>query len=148
MSDASSRVFAEGEMNVTEHHSRKITICTSCRHKVNNCRPDLELIDRLPTVLAIAGRTVLQDFEISGAVCIAGCDRPCTAVYHATAKATHLFGDIDPGVDIDDLVVVARQYRDPADGWHSSTARPGKLRRTTLVRVPAALNVSEEGPVK
>ena len=121
----------------------RITICTSCRHKGTECRPGYELIDRLRRAIAQAGDAVPEAFEISGVACMAGCDRPCTVAYHATRKATYLFGDIDPDTDIDDLVAFARQYAYLHDGWCASVDRPGKLRGATLARVPAAIMAVE-----
>lgn len=135
-------------MDDTIHHPHRITVCTSCSHKGSACRPGLELIARLRTALSDAGGIVGRDFEVSGVGCMAGCDRPCTVAYQATAKATYLFGDIAPDEDVDDLIAFARQYRDLEDGWCSSTTRPGKLRRATIARVPAALIVAEKGPVQ
>ncbi|MBY5932177.1 DUF1636 domain-containing protein [Tateyamaria omphalii] len=117
----------------------RITICTSCKHKGTQCRPGYELIERLRAAIADAGDAVTEDFEISGVACMAGCDRPCTVAYHGTRKATYLFGDIDPDTDVDDLLAFARQYAELEDGWCSSVDRPGKLRQTTLARVPAAI---------
>ena len=122
----------------------RITICTSCRHKGTDCRPGYELIDRLRKAIAQAGDAVPEDFEISGVACMAGCDRPCTVAYQGTKKATYLFGDIDPDTDIDDLVTFAQQYAYLHDGWCSSVDRPGKLRKSTLARVPAAMIAIEE----
>ena len=129
-------------MNRTASH--RITICTSCKHKGQDCRPGYELIAKLRQAIAAAGDTVSEDFEISGVACMAGCDHPCTVAYHGTRKATYLFGDIDPDQDIDDLVTFARQYAHLHDGWCSSVDRPGKLRRTTLARVPAAIIALED----
>lgn len=124
-----------------EHH---ITICTSCRHTGSTCRPGYELIDRLRAYIAAAGASIPEAFEISGVACMAGCARPCTVAYHATHKATYLFGDIDPETDIDDLVTFARQYGALEDGWCASGERPGKLRNSTLARVPAAVVAIEQ----
>ena len=123
--------------------NHRITICTSCRHTGSDCRPGYALIDRLRQAIDAAGDAIAQDFEVSGVACMAGCERPCTVAYHATRKATYLFGDIDPDEDIDDLLTFARHYADLNDGWCSSGARPGKLRHTTLARIPAALLVQE-----
>ena len=123
------------------HH---ITICTSCKHKGSACQPGYELIDRLRKAMASAGDSIPEEFEISGVACMAGCDRPCTVAYHGTRKATYLFGDIDPATDIDDLISFARSYSYLHDGWCSSVDRPGKLRKSTLARVPAAVLVLEE----
>ena len=124
--------------------THRITICTSCRHKGTECRPGYELIDKLRRAIEAAGDTVPETFEVSGVACMAGCDRPCTVAYHGTRKATYLFGDIDPETDIDDLVTFAKQYSYLNDGWCSSVDRPGKLRRSTLARVPAAMIAIEE----
>jgi len=98
--------------------------------------------------MAVADGIVSRDFEVCSLACMAGRDRPCTVAHHATAKATYLFDDIETGADVDDLVAFASQYRDLEDGWCSSTTRPGKLRRSTLSREPAALIVVEAGPVQ
>ena len=124
--------------------NHRITICTSCRHKGTECRPGYELIERLRRAIIAAGDTVPEDFEISGVACMAGCDRPCTVAYHGTKKATYLFGDIDPATDFDDLVAFAQQYAYLHDGWCSSVDRPGKLRKSTLARVPAAMMAIED----
>ncbi|MEL6463720.1 MAG: DUF1636 domain-containing protein [Pseudomonadota bacterium] len=126
----------------------RITICTSCRHKGTECRPGYDLINRLRLAIAEAGDAIPEAFEISGVACMAGCDHPCTVAYHGTKKATYLFGDIDPLTDIEDLIAFARQYAYLHDGWSSSVDRPGKLRKTTLARVPAAILAIEEGEVR
>jgi predicted metal-binding protein len=124
--------------------NHRITICTSCRHKGTEYCPGYELIERLRQAIATAGDAVPEAFEISGVACMAGCDHPCTVAYHGTKKATYLFGDIDLETDINDLVTFARQYAYLHDGWCSSVDRPGKLRTSTLARVPAAMMVIEE----
>ncbi len=124
---------------MTHTASHRITICTSCRHKERTCQPGYELIEKLRAAIDAAGDVIGEDFEIAGTACMAGCDRPCTVAYHGSRKASYLFGDIDPDDDIDDLVAFARQYAVLHDGWCSSVDRPGKLRRTTLARIPATI---------
>lgn len=124
--------------------SHRITVCTSCKHKGETCRPGYELIARLRKAIEAAGDSITEEFEISGTACMAGCDRPCTVAYHSTRKAAYLFGDITPEDDIDDLVEFARQYAVLHDGWCSSVDRPGKLRKTTLARIPAAMMAIED----
>lgn len=124
--------------------THRITVCTSCKHKGSTCRPGYELIEKLRKAIAAAGDSIPEDFAISGVACMAGCDRPCTVAYHSTRKATYLFGDMTPDADIDDLVEFARDYASMQDGWCSSVDRPGKLRTSTLARVPAALMIMED----
>lgn len=124
--------------------THRIAVCTSCRHKGQACRPGYELIAKLRAAISAAGDAIGEEFEISGTACMAGCDRPCTVAYHGTRKATYLFGDIDPDVDIADLVDFARQYAVLHDGWCSSVDRPGKLRSNTLARIPATIMAIED----
>ncbi|WP_050524345.1 DUF1636 family protein [Pseudorhodobacter wandonensis] len=133
---------------MTMQKNHRITICTSCKHKGTECRPGYELIDALRAAITAAGDALSEDFEVSGVACMAGCDRPCTVAYHGSQKATYLFGDIDPNEDIDDLVTFAKQYAYLHDGWSSSFERPGKLRTSTLARVPSAIIAMETCDVR
>lgn len=119
----------------------RILICTSCKPKGTQCRPGFELIEQLR--MALANDAIPESFHVAGVACMAGCDRPCTVCYQGAGKATYLFGDIDPELDVSDLVTFARQYAFLHDGWCSSVDRPGKLRKHTLARVPAALDVTK-----
>jgi len=130
----------------TDKHA--IFVCTSCRHKDSPCRPGLNLIRKLQDALALAVPMTGDDFEVSGVACMAGCSRPCTVAFRASEKASYLFGDIDPDTDIDDLVTFARDYRRRVDGWCSASERPGKLRRTALARIPAAMIIAETDPME
>ena len=123
---------------MTQPCSHRITVCTSCRHKGEIDRPGYELIAQLRAALAAAGDDFPADFDVAGVACMAGCSRPCTVAYHGRNKATYLFGDIEPNHDIEDLISFAQQYAALEDGWCSSLDRPGKLRKTTLARIPAA----------
>lgn len=121
------------------HASHRISVCISCRHKGDDCRPGYALIARLRAAIDRAGDAIGDDFEISGVACMAGCDHPCTVAYYGSRKATYLFGDIDPDDHIDDLIAFARQFASPGDGWCSSGQRPKGLENRTLARVPASI---------
>lgn len=133
-------------MDTNQNH--RVTVCTSCKHKGTECRPGFELIEKLRVAIRAAGDSIPEDFEVSGVACMAGCDRPCTVAYHGSRKATYLFGDIDPATDVDVLVTFAKQYAYLHDGWCSSVDRPGKLRKSTLARVPSAMIAIESSDVR
>ena len=116
----------------------RISVCISCRRKSTDHRPGIELIKKLRAAIDNADDAILEDFAVSGVACMAGCDRPCTVAYHGSNKATYLFGDMDPDLDVGDLVTFAQHYAYLHDGWCSSVDRPGKLRKSTLARVPSA----------
>lgn len=130
------------------YQNHKITVCTSCKHKGTDCRPGFELIEKLRAAINAAGDAVCDDFEISGVASLAGCDRPCIVAYHGSRKATYLFGDIDPAVDINDLVAFAQGYAALHDGWCSSIDSPGKIRKSTPARMPSAMIAVETSDVR
>lgn len=124
--------------------THKITVCTSCKRKGEANRRGYALIEKLRGALDEARGTIPEVFEVSGTACLAGCDRQCAVAFYGARKATYLFGDIETDQDIADLVSFARQYAFLHDGWCSSVDRPGKLRKSTLARVPACIVAADE----
>ena len=130
-------------MDNAKETRHRITVCTNCRHVGKPCRPGLDLLTHLQTALAQAGNALSDDFSLEGSVCMAGCERPCTVAFQATAKATYLFGDIEGDADIGALVSFAQLYRDRPDGLTRESERPPMLGGKTLARIPAAIVSAE-----
>jgi predicted metal-binding protein len=129
-------------MDKSPSQTHRLTVCTHCRHIGAPCRPGLELLERLQAALALADR--LSDaFRLEGSVCMAGCERPCTVAFQASAKTTYLFGDIDGDVDIDGLVAFAERYRNRPDGLTREGERPGAPEGKIPARIPAAMLLAE-----
>ncbi|GGB50530.1 hypothetical protein GCM10011316_23320 [Roseibium aquae] len=133
-------------MAFSDNSRHRITVCITCREKGREDRPGAHLLAALQADLP-------EGFDVCAVKCMAGCSRPCTVAYQAPGKATYLFGDIVLEEDLADLKTFAAQYRALEDGWCSSVDRPGKLRRTTLARIPAqiaqviqSVDVCEEEP--
>lgn len=125
------------------HH--RITVCTSCRPKGRAEKPGLALIDKLRGRLSAGEQSGAAGFRVAGLACMAGCEHPCAVAFHASDKATYLFGDIADEADLDSLVDFARLYAALHDGWCSSVDRPAGLRKKTLARVPASLFPAQAG---
>lgn len=123
---------------MVDQKSCRISICTSCKDKHTGTRAGFELIEKLRKGLA-KDPTLETTFQISGIACMAGCSRPCTVGFHGQGKASYLFGDMTPEQDVADILSFAKQYAVLHDGWCSSVDRPGKLRKSTLARIPATL---------
>ncbi|ATG40502.1 DUF1636 family protein [Phaeobacter piscinae] len=119
-------------MDGTARH--RILVCTSCKGTDPGTRPGPQLIDALRIELDRRGDTVV---EVAGVACMAGCSHPCTVGFQAEGKASYVFGDLNLQDDLADILHFADLYKVLADGWCSSVDRPGKLRRSTLSRIPA-----------
>ena len=135
---------------VAQSAPHQILVCKACKHHGKTCVPGFQLIKRLREAIATAG--LADDFEVSGTACLAGCvpdhGGPCVVGWRATAKATWLFGDIDPSQPIDDLVAFSKLYASAVDGWLFAKDIPPRLSDTTLARIPAAMIVTREGVVQ
>ncbi|AUQ48953.1 putative metal-binding protein [Phaeobacter inhibens] len=119
-------------MDGTARH--RILVCTSCKGTDPGTRPGPQLIDALRDALDQRGDTLV---EVAGVACMAGCSHPCTVGFQDEGKASYVFGDLTPQDDLADILQFADLYKLLADGWCSSVDRPGKLRRSTLSRIPA-----------
>ena len=89
-------------MNRTIPH--KITSCTICPHTGEACRVGYELARRLCQSIVAGGDLLTEDFEITGHVEMVGCTRRCTGAFLATKSRCHMFGDVEAGADIAELM--------------------------------------------
>ncbi|MEP1611407.1 MAG: DUF1636 family protein [Roseobacter sp.] len=123
----------------------RITICTECSRMGGTCRPGYELFKRLRAAIDIASHTLTDAFEISGTACMTGCRHSCTFAYKCTLKDTHLFGDIDPDQDINELLAYAEFLdnagRTPDTLW--TTEQTHVLRRSPAMTLAA--HITEVG---
>lgn len=132
---------------VAQPAPHQMLVCKDCKHKGEACLPGHALLKKLRQ--AIASAKLGDTFEVSGTASLAGCmpdhGGPCVVGWRATAKATWLFGDIDPAQPIDDLVEFARRHAEAEDDWLKAKDCPPRLVESTLTRIPAAIIVTREG---
>ena len=150
MDTAKRRPVATPPYKVAQSAPHQILVCKACKHQGATCAPGFALLKKLRRAIASAG---LGDaFEVSGTACLAGCVTNhgwcCVVGWRASAKATWLFGDIDPARPIDDLVEFSRLYAAVEDGWLAGKDCPPRLCANTLARIPAAMIVPREGVIQ
>ena len=148
--DVKQRPTASSPYSVAQSAPHQILVCKACKHKDQACKPGFALLKKQRAAIAAAG--LGDEFEVSGTACLAGCvpahGEPCVVGWRATAKATWLFGDIDPDQPLDDLIEFARAYAARGDGWMNGRDLPPRLCDTTLARIPAAMIVTAEGVIQ
>jgi predicted metal-binding protein len=132
---------------VAQSAPHQILVCKACKHRGESCAPGHALLKKLRAAVQAAGMD--DSFEVSGTACLAGCGprfgSPCVVAWRASAKATWMFGDIDPADPIDDLIAFARAYAAVEDGWMRGADCPPRLCDNTLARIPAAILMTGEG---
>ncbi|MBL9046861.1 MAG: DUF1636 domain-containing protein [Tabrizicola sp.] len=150
MDTAKRRPVATPPYKVAQSAPHQILVCKACKHQGTTCEPGFALLKKLRTAIASAG--LGDEFEVSGTACLAGCvpshGGSCVVGWRASAKATWLFGDIDPAQPIDDLVEFSRLYAAVEDGWLAGKDCPPRLCANTLARIPAAMIVTREGVIQ
>lgn len=141
MTTQTRRPLAPPSYSVVQSAPHQILVCKACKRQGATSEPGHALLKKLREAIASAG--LGQDFEVSGTACLAGCvpdhGGACVLGWRAPAKATWLFGDIDPALPIDDLVEFSRRYAALDDGWMSGKDCPPRLCENTLARIPAAV---------
>ena len=106
----------------------QVVVCSTCE----GCDGEA-FAAQLRDALAKAG----QAYEVRDFECMTNCGRPLSVAFKATGKATYLFGDVDPALDLADTVAFARMYASSPDGWIEDARDAGRLRHCLIGRVPA-----------
>lgn len=111
--------------------------CTTCRHTKGICLQGLHVIQTLSRAVARGLPMLSPDFQMEGCVRMAGCNRPCMAVFRVTPDDLHLFCDVDADAQAADLARFADIVLS-----EGATAQAGLKDLVQRGIVPAALVIS------
>lgn len=112
----------------------ELIVCTTCRTPHEGAgQALLEEVENL----ALARDSALP---VRGVACMGGCGQGCTAALQAAGKHSYLFGGLSPDEGTAaDLLEIARQHAEAADGRLEWSLRPEALKRGLLARLPPLL---------
>lgn len=129
----------------------ELTVCATCR-PAGTSRDEPAAGERLlQQVLALAstpepGQTAVQTrVRVRGAACMSSCSRACTIALQAPGKHSYVFGDLAPDPDskpgdrpdiATQILACAHQHAESPDGLLAWNARPERLRRGIVARLP------------
>ncbi|RXF74001.1 DUF1636 domain-containing protein [Hansschlegelia zhihuaiae] len=115
-----------------------LTICRTCRPEggPSEAEPPGAALGR---AAAEAARRLGPEagVEVRAIPCLSACGRACSASVSAPEKFSYVIGGLAPE-DAGDLVAFARAHAESADGVPPWRARPEKVRKNTVARVPPA----------
>lgn len=106
----------------------RIVICTTCEGK-----DGVSFANRLRRALADSA----MEYDVRTHECMSSCAHPLAVAFAAPDKATYLFRDIDPDMDLTDTLAFARLYAQSPDGWIDDARPAGRLRHCLAGRIPA-----------
>lgn len=112
-------------------------ICTTCRPADAELAEEAprpgELLAQAAAALAAAGDAPAH---VNPVVCLASCERGCTAALSAPGKWSYIVGELTPG-HAADLLAYARAYGASPTGIVLRSGRPASLHHNIIARLPA-----------
>lgn len=110
-----------------------LTICRTCRPEGDASAepPGAQLGKRAAAAVTAHGARV----EVRAIACLSACSRSCAASVAAPGKFSYVIGGLAPD-DAEDLAVFAIAHSQAPDGVPAWRARPEKIRKNTVARVP------------
>ena len=121
------------DRRIEAHASMTVYVCVTCRRAgdpEDGERPGLRLARE--TELAADGSGV----TVRRIICLANCNRPCSAAIRREGAWTYVFGGLEPARDADALIEGAKLFACSGDGLMPWRGRPDILKRGLIARVP------------
>lgn len=122
-------------MNTTRSH---VAVCRTCRPEGAPAgeSPPGEALGR-GVAAAIARLGAEARVEVRAIACLSACKRACSVSVSAPGKFSYVIGDLG-SEDAEAIATFAALHAESADGVPPWRARPEKVRKSTVARVPAA----------
>jgi predicted metal-binding protein len=109
-------------------------ICVTCRAgDTGEEQPGRLLFDAVASKLDSRAE---RDVTVTPVECLSVCKRPCTIALVASGKWTYVVGDLDPEVNVDDVISMAVSYRLSDNGIVPWRERPQSFRKGIISRIP------------
>ncbi len=109
-------------------------ICVTCRAgDTGEERPGRVLFDAVTSKL---GSPADSDVTVTPVECLSVCKRPCTIALMASGKWTYVVGDLDPEVNVDDVISMTASYGLSDNGIVPWRERPQSFRKGIISRIP------------
>jgi predicted metal-binding protein len=117
----------------------ELVVCTTCS-PAGAPRDMPAAGERLLRQVVALATAAPMPVQVRGVACLSGCSRACTIALQAPGKHSYVFGGLGGDPDTAAQVLAcARQHAESPDGLLAWSARPERLRRGILARLPPLL---------
>ncbi len=113
----------------------RLHVCITCRAGRTLVTGEAPPGARLHAAIA-ERRGAAETVRLAAVVCLANCERGCSAAISAAGKWTYLLGGLDPD-HAADLLAYAKTYAASTSGTVMPSRRPASLRAAVIARIPA-----------
>lgn len=118
----------------------EVLVCTTCRPAGaprDQPAAGAELLDAVQVAQLLDDQGAFAHVRVRGVQCLSSCSRSCTVAFQAPGKNTYLFGDLVPGDETAEHVLLcAALHANASDGALLRNDRPERLRSGILARLP------------
>ena len=115
-----------------------IHVCTACiaddRRRLRSLSAGQRLFDRL----TMSSKDI-PEIEVMAVDCLAVCDRPVTIAFQAEGKWSYTIGDVDPEIELQDIIDVGKLIFVSEYGILKMVERPRFFRNGVISRLPPSL---------
>lgn len=128
----------------------ELLICTTCRPAAalrDAPAAGRLLFEAVQEVLAAAPAACGPVPHVRGIACLSGCSRACTIAVQAPGKHTYVFADLQADAETAvQVLALAALHQHSADGSLPREARPQRLRRGILAKLPPLQHAGAASP--
>jgi predicted metal-binding protein len=113
-----------------------IFVCTTCRRGTETLEPAEERSGaKLFARLKEAAKD-RSDLQILGVECLLNCTGGCNIALRCDGKWSYHFGDLDPELQLANILKIATMHNLAADGEVPWGKRPEEIKRKAVSRIP------------
>lgn len=116
-------------------------VCTTCTASSADERTDPRHGQNLFDQLVQTGLRSDEDptdngIDIVGVECLSNCKSGCSVALNGEGKWGYVYGHLDPETSVEDILNLARAYRQSENGIVPWRERPEGIRRNVIARIP------------
>lgn len=108
-------------------------LCQTCR--MGQPVPDDGIVPGERLLRAVQAGDLPRDVRLQPVSCLSACAQGCAVALSRTGSWTYVQGGLTPH-DADEVVTMARQYAESADGVVPWRERSALFRKNTIARIP------------
>ena len=125
-------------IDVNKRHSSVVCIfvCSACEGNSGTLDGGMSTGQRLVDMLTMRCAEI-PEIKVIPVDCLAVCDRPVTIAFQAQGKWSYTIGDVDPELDLDDIVVAGKLIAISTSGLLKMAERPKFFRNGVVSRLPS-----------
>ena len=115
-----------------------LLVCQTCRRTDKT----KALFQLEPASEKLQNTRLPDGVTVKGVSCLSNCKKGCTIVLQAPARWTHIYGNINPVSDLEQLCTGIAAYIESNDGVVPWKERVALFRKNSIARIPPTIELN------